>query len=483
MNEQLTPERYLALAVTGPAADQLALMLLALVLGAIGVILLRDHPKMLAVIWLVGLVFVPIWMGVTFRVYLAPSVIIAVFVGIALFPTQGVRLGKADMVMLLMLVLSLATVVLGGASRPALLDVLLQWLPPLAMGRLLAQRLGLNWLMKAIGVVFAIAAALAVVEFITGYNIFVLLMRGNSLYGTWGSLQARGDIVRAEGAFGHSIALGASLAAAIPLALATDLTARAKSVIVLVLLAGTLVSFSRAAMLCAVTGLVLTIVFQRFGLSARLRALFTVLLFGVAFFALPYVTAVFDAAGSEAAGSAAYRGNLLALIPDMAPLGISPAAYRAPDGTLYMRDFHSIDSTLILHGLSYGWLPLVVTSGLLLAAIVCVVTRRASAPTVALVAQIPALATVALITQYAAVIWMIVGMALFAPVLKDLGRDSSAAGPRRRHRYGDDGFPPPRLRVLSSPNPVAEPMHPSSSDGDAAVPGRASASSLEGSGA
>ena len=256
------------------------------------------------------------------------------------------RLGKADMAMLLMLVLCLATVVLGGASRPALLDVVLQWLPPMAMGRLLAQRLGLNWLMKAIGVVFAIAAALAVLEFATGINIFVLLSRGNSLYGTWGGLQARGGIVRAEGAFGHSIALGASLAAAMPLVLATDMAARAKSVIVLLLMAGTIVSFSRAGMICAVVGLVLTIVFQRTGLSARLRVVFTVVLCVVAFLALPYVSAVFEAAGQEAAGSAAYRGNLLSLIPDMAPLGISPAAYRAPDGTLYMSNFRSIDSTL-----------------------------------------------------------------------------------------------------------------------------------------
>jgi hypothetical protein len=43
-----------------------------------------------------------------------------------------------------------------------------------------------------------------------------------------------------------------------------------------------------------------------------------------------------------------------------------------------------------------------------------VVTRRASAPAIALVAQIPALATVALITQYSTMVWFVAGLAVHA---------------------------------------------------------------------
>jgi hypothetical protein len=419
--------RDLTLAVGGPGADRMSLVLLALAVGGVGVIMLRDHPKLLAVLWLCGICFVPIWMGVTVKVYLAPVAIIAVFVFIALFPVPGLRLGKADVAIILLIALCTATVVVGGATRAAISDVVLQWVPPLMMGRLLTQRVGLNWMSKAIGVVFAVAAALAIVEFFTGFNPFVLLARQNSLYGTWGGLQARGGIVRAEGAFGHSIALGASLAAALPLVIATDMVVKAKSVVVLLLLSGTIVTFSRAGMICAVLGLILTIVFQRQGLSLRLRVLLTAVLAGVTVAVLPSVSRVFEVAGSEAAGSAAYRGDLLSLVPDMIPLGLSPASYRAPDGTLYMRYFKSIDSALILEGLTYGWLPLALTVALLLAAVVLVLTRLATAPTIALVAQIPALATVALITQYPSVLWFIVGMAIVAERHEAQNQDEDAS--------------------------------------------------------
>jgi hypothetical protein len=42
------------------------------------------------------------------------------------------------------------------------------------------------------------------------------------------------------------------------------------------------------------------------------------------------------------------------------------------------------------------------------------VTGRATAPTVAVVAQIPALATVALITQYSTLLWFVAGLAVFS---------------------------------------------------------------------
>ena len=456
MNDRLGAEPLSALSVAGPQVDSVSLMLLAAVLAVVGVMLVRDHPKVLAVMWLASLAFVPVWMGINVKIYLAPASLTSIFVIICLFPTPVRRIGKADIAMVLMIVLCLATIALGGTTRGAVFDVLLQWLPALVAGWLITRRLGLNWMAKAIGIVFAIAGALAVIEFVTSYNFFVQLSRSNFLY-RWANLQSRGGILRAEGAFGHSIALGASLAAALPLVLATNMAAKWKSVLVLLLLGGTIVSFSRVGMLCAVVGLVLTILFQRSGLSAKLRVLFSVVLAFVAFLALPYVSAVFDAAGTEATGSAAYRGNLISLIPEMAPLGTSPAAYRAPDGRLFMGNFRSIDSALILHGLTYGWLPLIVAVCLLLAAIALVLTRQAYSPTVSVVAQIPALATVALITQYASVFWIIVGMALCTQA----GEGVDESGPRLprgpRLRYGDAGDSPPRLAPLSSQDPVAEP--------------------------
>jgi hypothetical protein len=55
-----------------------------------------------------------------------------------------------------------------------------------------------------------------------------------------------------------------------------------------------------------------------------------------------------------------------------------------------------------------------------------VVTLRASAPTIALVAQVPAFATVALITQYSTMVFFVGGLAVFAQAVR---RRSGPAGP------------------------------------------------------
>jgi hypothetical protein len=141
------------------------------------------------------------------------------------------------------------------------------------------------------------------------------------------------------------------------------------------------------------------------------------------------VTRVFAAAGSEATDSAAYRGDLLALVGTMRPLGLSEAFHRSPTGVVSFGRFHSIDSALILQGLTYGWLSLVLVLVLLAAAAFAVVTGRASAPTIAIAAQIPAFATVALITQYSTMVWFVAGLAVFAEARRR-SRPSAEAVPQ-----------------------------------------------------
>ncbi|OUE08112.1 hypothetical protein CMsap09_04105 [Clavibacter michiganensis] len=185
-----------------------------------------------------------------------------------------------------------------------------------------------------------------------------------------------------------------------------------------VMLLGTVLTFSRVGMLGALLGLVLAIVFLRDAISLRVRVTVTAVVVVVVAAIAPFVQTVFDDAGTEATNSSDYRGNLYGLIPGMRILGLASSAYRGTDGRVFYGGFRSIDSQLVLTGLTFGVLSAV---GVLLALAVgvwLVIRGRATAATIALVAQIPALATVALITQYSVFMWFLAGVAATSQVLR-----------------------------------------------------------------
>jgi hypothetical protein len=241
----------------------------------------------------------------------------------------------------------------------------------------------------------------------------------------WSAIQLRGGVARAEGAFGHSIALGAALAVSMPLVLVAPLRLWVRLAAVVLMLAAVVVTFSRIALVTSCLGLLLSVVAGS-ELPRRLRALLVVAGAGVGAVAFPLVTQVFSAAGSEATNSAAYRLDLLSLVRYIDVLGSSSAFARAPDGSVSFGAFGSIDSALILQGLWYGWVSLAVALVLLAVAAAAVATRKATAPTIAIAAQIPALATVALITQYASMFWFVVGLAVCTQAARS--RSTAAAG-------------------------------------------------------
>jgi hypothetical protein len=306
---------------------------------------------------------------------------------------------------------------LGSLRIPVLFTLVTIWILAFTVGRLIPLRVDLDWITKAFAITMGAVAVLALAEFALSWNPFVELPPlggGDRSFSVWSRLQERGGVLRAEGAFGHSIALGASLAMAIPFAIGSRLATKWRLALVLVLIAGIAVTFSRAAMVAGALALLLSIYALRESISRRVRiGILIGGLFAVAALQ-PLVAGVFIDAGSEAAKSGAYREALFSLLGSLALVGQSDATSITASGSSLYGQFDSVDSAFLLVGLNHGVVALVLGVLAYLAATVAVLRRRGGPATIAVVAQGPALLTVALITQYAALFWFVAGLAGYA---------------------------------------------------------------------
>ncbi|WP_414171259.1 hypothetical protein [Clavibacter tessellarius] len=265
--------------LAGSGVQTLLVLGIALVGGALLLLVLRRLPRTAVAVWLVALSLVPVWSGVQVGgYYLPPSTIAAVLVILAIVPVPGFRVSPLDALVVLMTAAGFAGVVVGGGAgvgMSTLVTFLTYALPGYLLGRLAAHRIGMASLHALVAVVSTVVAVLAVVEFVSGWNPFVLLPGNAGLRETWATLQGRGGIIRAEGAYGHSIALGSALAIAIPLTLASRFRLPVRLGMTAVMMLAAVLTFSRVGMLGAVLGLALSIVFLRDAISLRVRATVT----------------------------------------------------------------------------------------------------------------------------------------------------------------------------------------------------------------
>jgi len=390
---------------------------LATVLILLALIIAHRSPRLALVAALCMICFVPIWIGARLgfngNLFLPAAVLASLAAALVLLPVRSFRPSPIDAVLVGLIVLAASSFI---TSDPVLaLSFLVTpftyFVSGYALGRIATARLGVDVVYRTVAVLFTIVAALAILEFATGVNPFVGLKVDNALFQEWGDIQLRGGLARAETAFGHSIALGASLALAIPLTIAARFPFALRLGMVGLMLAATVLTFSRIGIICAFLGLALSAIFLRDRLRGRERA--GILIGGGALAALllPLVTDVFAVAGTEATNSANYRSDLFSLLSQTNLVGFSDSVHRSPSGKLTFGQFVSIDSQFVLTSVTTGSLALVIVGVALVAAILLLLRRRAEPATIAVIAQIPALATVALITQYAVLLWLVVGIA------------------------------------------------------------------------
>jgi hypothetical protein len=415
-------------ALPGGLVDRLVLAGVAVGAALMALLVARRWPRVGVTGWLLITCFVPVWIGVkVVFLDLPPGAGAALVLLLAVGRVLPRRLTVADLLVGALVLIGVASAAAGFGSLSTAVGVVFYWAAIYLLGRTVPERVDLRWLYGCVSLVLALVGGLAVLEFVLRWNPFVGFGNGSAAYALWGQLQERGGIVRAEGAFGHSIALGSSMALGIPLALGSGLRPRLRAAVVLLLTAGAVVSFSRAALACVALGVVLVVAFGGSFVGRRWRWTLGV---GVAV-AAPVVAAnllgVFSAAGTEAANSAWYRLRLTDLLDQVAFVGLSPSARRDPSGAVYFGSFRSIDSALLYLGLTYGALALALALLLLLMGCVTVFRGRATPPVIAVVAQLPALASVALITQYGILFWFVAGLAVSSMNIGRLARSDSDA--------------------------------------------------------
>ncbi len=408
--------------------DQLMKLCAAVVLFVAGLLVLRRRPRLTIVGWTMIIAFVPIWVGVSAIAFFPAASVISLFVAFSLLPRiRLTRLTAVDLLLAGILVIVLIEFTLGLTTLSATFDMITLWASSYVVGRLITPWARAEFVYRTIAVVFTVVAVLALIEFATGQNLFIdYLANGTDLFATWGTLQPRGGVLRAEGAFGHSIALGASLGIAVALTLGSSLRSVLKLPMVALMSTAALVTFSRTGIATCVLAIVLCCLCQRENLTRAFR-IGVLLLTGVAaVIAYTLVNTVFLESGNEAENSALYRTQLLNLVTTMSPFGLSTRYHVSASGQVSIGDFGSIDNALLLFGLIYGWVPLVLVLCALAGALGYTLRRRATPAVLAVVAQIPAMVTVALITQYAAMLWFVVGLAVGTQVAADRLRRAAA---------------------------------------------------------
>lgn len=414
------------------------------------VLVLRAAPRLTVVIWLIVLFFVPVWVGVNVGPFWSAITMITVLVIVTC--SGSIELSPADGFMAAFALLIVAQYSVGLTSLSGTVIALSEWLLPYIWGRLVLARVSQAFLVRAVALVAVVAALLALLESTSSTNPFVLITFGSdSLYEAWAPLQPRGGLIRAEGAFGHSIALGATLSMCAAFVLAAKWRLPVRLACLLVIAAAVVMTLSRIGLVTFVITVALSVIVLP-GLSRGVRVLIGAAGLITASLVVPFVSEVFLEAGEEAGGSADYRLDLLALGLVLRPFGAAPDIAGLTVNGEYLGTFaRSIDNALLVAAMRVGWVPTVLLIATLAVAVSQIVRKGgANVANIAVTGQIPGLFAVAFITQYSAFFWFVAGMAVAIGVASRHRAESLMSGASGASGPGVGAPPADMLSRLSN---------------------------------
>lgn len=401
--------------VMGAAAAFSPILCAALVGPVLAFAIFTKRPKLGFAAWLVSIAVIPCWIGVNAGFFVPASLIGAVIALTCLFTGTTWRPSKGDFCVVVLLVASWFGVEFGSesgrSSATAYASMFTLWVPGYLVGRFVCEKAGLSFVKAAMAVTFGVVGFLAIIEKLLTWHIFADQVGVNSLADIWAPIQIRGGVDRSEWAFGHSIALGGSLALSIPFLLTSSFKTKTKLIFLSLILAGVATTLSRGAMLAAGLTLLLSLITSENLRRGHKAFLFTASAILAVFVVADFATVSADA-GSEVSDSSGYRMSLFArLVSTLEPYGRGSSYLSGVNGEVQYGNYTSIDNTFMALGLGFGWISMLVIAIPFLVMGVRFILRRGSFAETALLGQLPVITTVAMITQYQVIVWMIAGLA------------------------------------------------------------------------
>lgn len=412
--------RVLAAAVFAAASVVALILTLGPLIASIGsialftIILLNVYLRAGLVALISAFCLFPYWWGATVLGYLPLVALLAVsllpgLIARRLRSGQKLSLSATD-VFVTSFVALVAALALTGASMYGHSFVALgQWVPAYLVGRMIVREVGSDFLLRVVAIIFTGLSILAIIEFATQWNPFYATVPDSAQYAKIGAAQERGGVVRTEWAFGHSIALGNSLALSLPFVLAARLPRIFTVLGASTVLLATTLTFSRSAMISAAIAVVLAIWVGRNNLSTRARIYLVAACIAASLIAIPILTSVFEASSAETSRSAGHRVRLAGMLGDLNFVGTANG-YTESAGVFSWNGVISIDNSFIRLAVNFGALGAALVLLSIIPPIYRCLIRSASVADMSVASVVPALFTVALITQFGILFWLLLGL-------------------------------------------------------------------------
>lgn len=411
-------------------------ILLALGFLAAGTLVVWKNPTRMWFAWAIAAAVVPYWFAVSTAPFVPLISGVTVWLaGVGLLSVR-MRLTGYDVLMAVFMLLVGVMVASGtvdvGASLPLLVQIPIAYL----VGRSIASASSSDVRDRCallVAVFGGLLGLLSVTEFLLDLHPFVAVGQGSPAYPVWGDIQGRGRFLRSEWTFGHSIALGNAIVMCVPFVwFSRRMSSPTRFGVLLIMSAGVAATLSRNALLALVISFAVCGLASRRG--RRIGGL-ALALAGMAVGAALFMQ-VSAAGGEEVDASSQARLKQWRLVDVWSALGPSAARVVLADGqTGYVlagsgRGFTwTVDNTFLLLALQVGWLPTLLLVGIVAhiswKAIQSAFRAQPMPAPISVLGQVSTLMSVAMITQYGILFWLLTGWA--ATVVSSVYRDDSPA--------------------------------------------------------
>ncbi len=393
-------------------ADLISQAILAgvVLLGGLGGLALLAANRTFAFrAWIVVVALCPPWIyPAVGGVRIPVAFIMSVAVLVAFLPKSRPRWCLPDTAVLALSAVTVLAFVAGGTPLHIALQACLEWGSCYAAGRVVNDRRLWTGTIRVVAVLLGAGALLqAALHFNVADFPGLSVASGPT---PWMTLQERVGLTRAELTFGHSIALGGTLALMLPFVLLDEMPRR-RALVASIVLLGLLATLSRASIIGGVVGLGFAIFRSRISGVAKVVGLTALMLAGLAGSSLFTSRLAEGNYSTEVQTSTQYREDLLDLIPILRPIGLAPGGIPIDGGaTFRWLNFYSIDNALLLVGLYAGFVAAVLyVVPLAWLAVRGVQVREERVVLAVVLTQIPLVLTVAPITQYQSFFWLVLG--------------------------------------------------------------------------